>query len=276
MDRYQVTASDRIRPIITLTGNGTYTDGGDTIMNMDGKVAIITGASRGIGQAIAKQLAVAGAKVVVNYASNRAGADEIVEDIRSLGLQAMAHQADISQIHEIEKLFAATLTAYGRVDILVNNAGMMENAPVEEMTEDSFDRHFAVNVKGTYFACQQAVKHMEHGGAIVNISSSVTGHMFPHYSVYAATKGAVEQITRQLAKELAPKGITINCVAPGAVSTELFLNGKPQDLIDAIASMNAYHRLGEPDDIAPVVQFLASEQSGWVTGQTLRVNGGFI
>jgi 3-oxoacyl-[acyl-carrier protein] reductase len=245
-------------------------------MSLEDKVAIVTGASRGIGMQIAKQLAAIGAKVVVNFAANRAKADEVVDEIRNLGSEAVALQADISKISEIEELFAATISTFGKVDILVNNAGLMENAPLAEVTEEGFDKHFAINVKGTYFSCQQAIKHMEPNGRIVNISTSVTGQMFPTYSVYAATKGAVEQITRQLAKEFGLKGITINCIAPGPVGTELFLTGKSQDLIDSISKMNAFQRLGEPGDIAPVVEFLVSEQSRWITGQTIRVNGGYI
>lgn len=245
-------------------------------MSLKDKVAIITGASRGIGRQMAKQLAAMGAKVVVNYAANPAKADELVNEIKSLGSEAVSVQADISRIDEIEKLFAATIAAFGKVDILVNNAGLMENAPLTEVSEEGFDKHFAINVKGTYFACQQAMKHMEPNGRIVNVSTSVTGLMLPTYSVYAATKGAVEQITRQLAKEFGPKGITINCIAPGPVATELFLTGKSQDQIDSISKMNAFQRLGSPDDIASVVEFLVSDQSRWITGQTIRVNGGYV
>jgi 3-oxoacyl-[acyl-carrier protein] reductase len=245
-------------------------------MSLDGKVAIVTGASRGIGRQIAKQLAGLGAKVVVNYAANRAKADEVVNDITKAGSEAVAVGADVSKVSEIEKLFTETIARFGKVDILVNNAGFMENALLAEVTEAGFDKHFAINVKGTYFACQQAMKHMEQDGRIINFSTSVTGHMFPAYSVYAAMKGAVEQITRHLAKEFGPKGITINCIAPGPVITELFTTGKSQEQIDAISKMNAFQRLGEPEDIANAVELLVSEQSRWITGQTIRVNGGYI
>ncbi|MFD1954525.1 SDR family oxidoreductase [Paenibacillus thailandensis] len=245
-------------------------------MSLKNKVAIVTGASRGIGREIAKRLGAAGAKVVVNYASNRAKADEVAAEIKQLGSEAVALQADIAKLGDIEKLFAETIATFGKVDILINNAGLLKNALLSDVTEEDFDKHFAINVKGTYFACQQAMKHMEPGGTIVNFSTSVTGHMFPAYSVYAATKGAVEQITRQLAKEFGPKNITINCVAPGPVGTELFFAGKSQEQIDSIRVMNAFQRLGEPDDIASVVEFLVGEQSRWITGQTIRVNGGYI
>jgi 3-oxoacyl-[acyl-carrier protein] reductase len=150
------------------------------------------------------------------------------------------------------------------------------NKPIVEVTEEDFDRHFSINVKGTYFACQQAMKHMQNNGRIVNFSTSVTGNMFPAYSVYAASKGAVEQITRQLAKEFGTKGITINAIAPGPVKTELFLVGKTEQQIEAMSKMNSFNRLGEPEDIADVIELLVSDKAHWITGQTIRVNGGFI
>ncbi|WFB58853.1 SDR family oxidoreductase [Paenibacillus sp. BR1-192] len=243
---------------------------------LSGKVAIVTGASRGIGREIAERLAENGAKVVVNYASSPAKAEEVVGLIKQGGGEARAIQADISQVAEVERLFRETIEAYGGIDILVNNAGIMTTKPIAAMTEEDFDQQFAINVKGTYFAIQQAFHHMNSGGRIINFSTSVAGQMFPTYSVYAGTKGAVEQFTRQLAKEFGPKGITINAVAPGPVNTELFTVGKSGEQIAGIVKMNAFGRLGEPDDIAGVVLFLASEESKWITGQTLRVNGGFV
>lgn len=243
---------------------------------LSGKVAIVTGASRGIGREIAERLAENGAKVVVNYASSPAKAEEVVGLIKQGGGEARAIQADISQVAEVERLFRETIEAYGGIDILVNNAGIMTTKPIAAMTEEDFDQQFAINVKGTYFAIQQAFHHMNSGGRIINFSTSVAGQMFPTYSVYAGTKGAVEQFTRQLAKEFGPKGITINAVAPGPVNTELFTVGKSEEQIAGIVNMNAFGRLGEPDDIAGVVLFLASEESKWITGQTLRVNGGFV
>jgi len=173
-------------------------------------------------------------------------------------------------------LFTKTIDEFSKVDILINNAGLMITKPLLEVTEDDFDKQFAVNVKGTFFACQQALKHMENNGRIVNFSTSVAGQMFPAYSAYAGTKGAVEQFTRQLAKEFGSKQITINAVAPGPVNTELFKIGKTEQQIDAMKKMNAFGRIGEPEDIANVIEFLVSDKSQWVTGQTLRVNGGFI
>ncbi|MFS0728145.1 SDR family oxidoreductase [Paenibacillus sp. 1P07SE] len=244
-------------------------------MSLQGKVAIVTGASRGIGRQIAIQLAQAGALIAVNYASNPDKADEVVRTIEQAGGQATALQADVSQVSEIERLFSLTIERYGRLDILVNNAGIMECLPIADMTEASFDRQFAINVKGTYFACQQAMVLMSKGGTIINFSTSVSGAMLPTYSVYAATKGAVEQLTRQLAKEFGTRDITINCVAPGQVSTELFLTGKSDELIESFRRMNAFGRLGEPDDIADVIELLVSDKARWITGQTIRVNGGF-
>ncbi|PWW02884.1 3-oxoacyl-[acyl-carrier protein] reductase [Paenibacillus cellulosilyticus] len=244
-------------------------------MSLNEKVAIVTGASRGIGRQIAIQLAQSGAKVVVNYASNSQKAEEAVQEIAQLGGEAIAIRADVSSVSEVEALFTETLERFNRVDIIVNNAGVMKNAAIAEVTEEMFDQHFAINVKGTYFACQQAMKHMAAGGAIINFSTSVSGAMLPTYSVYAATKGAVEQLTRQLAKEFGPKDITINCIAPGQVSTEMFLNGKSPELVDSFRKMNAFGRIGEPEDIANAVELLVSDKARWITGQIIRVNGGF-
>ncbi|MEK3717645.1 SDR family oxidoreductase [Paenibacillus sp. FSL R7-0333] len=244
-------------------------------MSQNGKVAIVTGASRGIGRQIAIQLAGLGIKVAVNYSSNWGKADEVVQTIKESGGEAIAVKGDVSKVSEVEALFSETIGQFGRVDILVNNAGIMDCVPIADVTEEMFDRHFAVNVKGTYFACQQAMKHMERGGTIINFSTSVSGAMLPTYSVYAATKGAVEQLTRQLAKEFGAKDIVVNCVAPGQVSTELFLNGKSDELVDSFRRMNAFGRLGEPEDIANVIDLLVSDKARWITGQTIRVNGGF-
>lgn len=241
-----------------------------------GKVAIVTGASRGIGKTIAEELALHGAKVVINYSSSPEKAAQAVAGIRQQGGEAIAVQADISQVAQVQNLFQATLHEYGQVDILVNNAGIMITKLILAVTEEDFDKIFAINVKGTFFACQQAAEHMNKNGRIINFSTSVAGNMFPAYSIYAGTKGAVEQMTRQLAKEFGPKGITINAVAPGPVNTELFTVGKTAEQIDALSKMNAFGRLGEPQDIAKTVLFLSSEDSQWITGQTIRINGGFI
>jgi 3-oxoacyl-[acyl-carrier protein] reductase len=243
---------------------------------LTGKVALVTGSSRGIGKTIAEELALNGAKVIVNYAGNSEKAAEVVAGIIKQGGEAMAIQADISRIIEVERLFQSAMEAYGQIDILVNNAGIMITKPITAITEEDFDKIFAVNVKGTYFACQQAARYMSNNGRIINFSTSVAGMMFPAYSLYAGTKGAVEQFTRQLAKEFGPKGITINAVAPGPVNTELFTVGKTKEEIETISKMNAFGRLGETRDIAKVLLFLSGQESQWVTGQTIRINGGFI
>ena len=240
------------------------------------KVTIVTGASRGIGQAIAESQAANGAKVVINYAHNKDFAEDIVLRILQNGGRALAVRADVGKVADLEALFQATIEHFGRLDILVNNAGIMTTKPIEQITEQDFDREFATNVKGTYFACQLAARYMQAGGRIINFSTSVLGQMMPTYSLYAGTKGAVEQITRQLAKEFGPKRITINAVAPGPVNTELFTADKSEAQIEAIKNMIAFGRLGAPEDIARVVLFLTSEEAGWITGQVLRANGGFI
>lgn len=243
---------------------------------LTGKVAIVTGSSRGIGRAIAEQLAELGADVVINYASSPDKAEQVADIARQKGVRAITVQADLARKDDVERLFSQTMSELGKVDILINNAGIMKTTPLADVTEDEFDQQFAINVKGTFFACQQALKHMEDQGRIVNFSTSVTGQMFPGYSVYAGTKGAVEQITRQLAKEFGSRQITINAVAPGPVNTELFSVGKTEQQLEGMRKMNAFGRLGEPEDIANVISFLVSAESQWVTGQTLRANGGFI
>jgi len=243
---------------------------------LTGKVAIVTGSSRGIGRAIAEQLAELGADVVINYASSPDKAEQVADIARQKGVRAITVQADLARKEDVEHLFSETISQLGKVDILINNAGIMKTTPLADVTEEEFDQQFAINVKGTFFACQQALKHMKDQGRIVNFSTSVNGQMFPGYSVYAGTKGAVEQITRQLAKEFGSKQITINAVAPGPVNTELFSVGKTDQQLEGLRKMNAFGRLGEPEDIAKVISFLVSEESQWVTGQTLRANGGFI
>lgn len=243
---------------------------------LEGKVAIVTGSSRGIGRVIAERLAGLGAKVAINYAGSPEKAAEVVAGIVQKGGHATAIRADLGKVSDIEQLFARTIAEFGKVDILINNAGLMLNKPLSDVTESDFEQQFAVNVKGTFFACQQAMKHMENNGRIVNFSTSIIGQMFPTYSVYAGTKGAVEQFTRQLAKEFGAKQITINAVAPGPVNTELFTAGKTEEQIEGMKKLNAFGRIGEPEDIADAVELLVSDKSQWITGQTLRVNGGFI
>ncbi|MGI8503938.1 MAG: SDR family oxidoreductase [Hassallia sp.] len=242
--------------------------------SLTGKVAIVTGASRGIGRAIALKLASNGASVVVNYAANADKAQEVVTEIEKLQVQAISVQADVSKVADIQNLFDQTIERFGKVDILVNNAGITFYKLTTEVTEEDFDKIFAINVKGTYFACQQAAQRMANGGRIINFSSSTTAMMLPKYGAYVATKGAVEQMTRVLAKELGTKDITVNVVSPGPTDTELFREGKTEEQINHFAQMAALGRLGQVEDLADVVAFLASDEARWITGQNIRVNGG--
>ncbi|MEG3988026.1 SDR family oxidoreductase [Microcoleus sp. S28C3] len=242
--------------------------------SLAGKVAIVTGASRGIGRAIALRLSQEGASVVINYAKGAEQAKEVVSAIEAAGGKALAVQADVSKTAEICNLFDRTLETYAQVDILVNNAGTMINKPVAEVTEAEFDNLFAINVKGTFFACQEAAKRMAEGGRIVNFSSSTTVMLLPTYGAYVATKGAVEQLTRSLAKELGDRQITVNVISPGPTDTELFTVGKTAEQIQRFTQMAALGRLGKVEDIADVTAFLCSEQARWITGQNIRVNGG--
>ena len=242
------------------------------------QVAIVTGASRGIGAAIARRLAQDGYAVVVNYAGNAAEAARVVDTIATAGGSALAVQADVADAAAVRALFDAAIAHYGRVDVLVNNAGIMPSGlPQLADTDDAtFDRLFSVNVKGTFNTLREAATRLQHGGRIVNFSTSVVGLALPGYAIYAATKGAVEVMTNILAKELRGKNITVNAVAPGPTATDLFLNGKTPETVERMAKMAPLERLGQPDDIAAAVSFLAGADGAWINGQTLRANGGIV
>jgi 3-oxoacyl-[acyl-carrier protein] reductase len=240
------------------------------------RVAIVTGSSKGIGAAIAERLAADGLAVVVNYASGAAPAEALVAKIKDAGGQAIAVQADIGDRSGLTGLFDAAEQAFGGVDVLVNNAGTMPLSPIADVDDDQFERLVAINLGGVFRGMREAAKRMRDGGRIISFSSSVVGLYQPTYGVYAATKAGVEAMTHILAKELGPRGISVNAVAPGPVETELFTKGKSDELIANIAKMNPFGRLGQPGDIASVVAFLAGPDGGWVSGQTIRANGGVI
>ena len=244
---------------------------------LQGKVAVVTGASKGIGAGIAKALAEEGASVVVNYASDKAGADTVVAHITGRGGKAVAVHGSVAKAAEVANLFAEAKNAYGTLDILVNNAGVFAFAPLEGVTEDEFHRQFNTNVLGTILATQEAVKHFgDTGGSVVNITSVSSELRMPGSVVYASTKAAVDSITRVLAAELAPRKIRVNAVAPGMTETE---GAKSMGFLDteqgkAIVASIPLGRIGQPDDIAQVVTFLASEESAWMTGDRLTASGG--
>jgi 3-oxoacyl-[acyl-carrier protein] reductase len=241
------------------------------------KVAVVTGASKGIGADIAKGLAAEGASVVVNYASSKADADRVVADIKSAGGKAVAVQGDVAKAADVLRLFAETKKAFGRLDVLVNNAGIYQFLPLEQITEEHFHRHFNTNVLGLLLATQEAAKHFgPDGGSIINISSVASQRTPLASAVYSGTKGAVDSITRVLAKELGPRKIRVNAINPGVVETE-GTHGAGiigSDFADNAASLSPLGRIGQPADITPVAVFLASSDSGWLTGETVFASGG--
>jgi 3-oxoacyl-[acyl-carrier protein] reductase len=241
------------------------------------KVAVVTGASKGIGAGIAKQLAAEGAAVVVNYASSKKDADQVVDQITKRGGKAIAVQGDVTKRKDIERLFAETKRAFNRVDILVNNSGVYQFAPLEAVTEEEFHREFNTNVLGLLLATQEAVKHFgAEGGSVINISSAATALTPPTSAIYTGTKGAVDAITRVLAKELGPRKVRVNSVNPGGVETEGFHAGgfAGSDFEKQMIAQTPLGRLGQPGDVAPVVSFLASSDAAWVTGEIIYVAGG--
>jgi 3-oxoacyl-[acyl-carrier protein] reductase len=244
---------------------------------LNGKVAVVTGASKGIGASIAKHLAAEGAAVAVNYASSKEGADKVVDEITKRGGKAIAIQGDVAKKKDIERLFAETKKAFGKIDILVNNAGVYEWSALEEITEEQFHKHFNVNVLGLLLATQEAIKHFDSaGGSIINISSAVTSLTPPTSSVYTSTKGAVDAITRTLAKELGPRKIRVNAINPGLIETEGVITGgfNEGELRKGIEAQTPLGRIGQTDDIAPAAVFLASSDARYITGETIRIAGG--
>jgi len=241
------------------------------------KVAVVTGASKGIGAGIAKALADEGASVVVNYATSRRDADTVVADITSKGGKALAIQGDVSKSGDVERLFADTSNSFGRIDILVNNAGIYRFAPIETVTEDDFHQHFNINVLSVVLAAKEAIKHFgPEGGSIINLSTAVTRNPPPGASVYVASKSAIEAITRVLAKELGPRKIRVNAISPGEVQTEGTRSAGivGSDFEKQLLQQTPLGRAGQPDDIAPVALFLASDDARWVTGEIIAASGG--
>jgi len=242
-----------------------------------GKVAVVTGASKGIGASIAKHMAEEGAAVVVNYSSSKAGADRVVDAIVSQGGKAVAVQANVSKKADVERLFSETKKAFGKLDVLVNNAGIYEFAPLLEVTAEHFHKQFDLNVLGLIFASQEAVKHFgPTGGSIINISSVASTARFPTTSVYSATKAAVDAVTRSLAAELGPRNVRVNSINPGMVETEgVHTAGIAEsDMRKQTEAQTPLGRIGQPQDIAPAAVFLASSDSAWITGETLYISGG--
>jgi 3-oxoacyl-[acyl-carrier protein] reductase len=240
------------------------------------KVAIVTGASRGIGKAVAERLAEDGFSVIVNYSSEPAPTDELVREIEQAGGKALSVKADITDPVAVHRLFDAAETAFGGIDVLVNAAGVMVTSNMTETDDAVFDLHVAVNLKGAFNTLREAAKRLRSGGRIIGFSSSQVGLLYPSYGIYAATKAGVEAMTRVLAKELRGRNITVNAIAPGPTMTDLFLKGKPQEVIERFIKLAPLERLGTPKDIAAAVSFLAGPDAGWINGQVLRANGGII
>jgi 3-oxoacyl-[acyl-carrier protein] reductase len=240
------------------------------------QVAIVTGASRGIGAAIAERLAKDGFTVVVNYAGNAEPAEAVARKIEAAGGRALTAQADVSDPAAVRRMFDAAETAFGGVDVLVNNAGVMGLATLADSSDELFDRLINVNLKGSFNTMREAAKRLRNGGRVINFSTSVVGVYQPTYGIYAATKGAVEAMTRVMAREMRGRQISVNAVAPGPTATDLFLDGKSDELVQQLAKLNPLERLGSPEDIAKTVSFLAGPEGGWINGQVLRANGGMV
>jgi 3-oxoacyl-[acyl-carrier protein] reductase len=245
---------------------------------LKGKVAVVTGASKGIGAAIAKAYAAEGAAVVVNYASSKEGADRVVADITAKGGKAIAVQGDMAKAADVQRLFAETKKAFGALDVVVNNAGVYAFSPIEDVTEADFHRHFDINVLGPILAVREAVKLFgPQGGSIINVSSVASSNGTPNAVVYSATKGALDTVTRVLAQELGPKNIRVNTIAPGGVETEGVHSAGVigSDFEKQMIARSPFKRIGQPEDIAGVAVFLASPESAWLTGQRIEASGGY-
>jgi 3-oxoacyl-[acyl-carrier protein] reductase len=241
---------------------------------LSNKVVLITGSSKGIGASIAMQAAEAGAKVVINYAGSKNEAENVVSKIVEQGGEAIAVQADVSKPSDVKTLFDQAISHFGRVDILVNNAGIMITKLIKDTTDEDFTRQFDINVRGVFNTLREASTRLADNGSIINFSTSVNRIMLPTYGTYVATKAAVEQLTRVFSKEIGNRGINVNSVSPGPTNTALFTTGKPQEVIDRLAALSPFNRIGEPNDIAKTVLFLASDDAKWINAQNIGINGG--
>jgi 3-oxoacyl-[acyl-carrier protein] reductase len=245
---------------------------------LEGKVAMVTGSTQNLGRAIAERLAGMGTDIALNYHSDahREQADQVVDALRAYGGQVLVEQADVAQVNDVQRLFERTIDSLGRVDILINNAGLIVKKPLVETTDDDFDRCFAVNTKASFLTMREAARRMDNGGRIVNISTTLVAATTPFYSVYAASKGAIEQLTKGLAKELGERGITVNCVSPGPLNTSFYYPVENEEAIAIAKNLSVANRLGEINEVVPLIAFLCTPEAGWITAQTIRVNGGMI
>jgi 3-oxoacyl-[acyl-carrier protein] reductase len=238
------------------------------------RTAIVTGASKGIGAALAKRLAADGFQTIVNYSSSAGEAEDVVAVIKAAGGRAMAIGADVADASAVKMLFDRAEAEFGPVDVLVNNAGILKQSLLAAVSDEDYQRQIAVNLTGTFNGMREGAKRVRDGGRIINFSTSIIGNFQPTYAIYAATKAAVEAMTHILAKELGHRRVTVNAVAPGPVATDLFLTGKSDELLKRVMNDIPLGRLGQPDDIASVVSFLASRDGGWINGQVIKANGG--
>jgi 3-oxoacyl-[acyl-carrier protein] reductase len=238
------------------------------------KVILVTGAARGIGAAVAQAVSAAGATVIINYAGSKETAEQLVSDIKKNGGEAIAIKADVSKSAEVKKMFDDAIAAYGRIDVLINNAGIMITKLLKDTTDEDFTRQFDINVRGTFNTMREAATRLADKGCIINFSSSNNRLILPTYSTYAATKSAVEQLTRVFSKEIGARGINVNSVSPGPTNTVLFVKGKPKTAIDYLASLSPFNRIAETEDIAKVIVFLAGDDAKWIDAQNIGINGG--
>lgn len=237
------------------------------------KIVLVTGGSKGIGATIAQHVSAEGAKVIINYSGSDADAESTVNSIREKGGEAIAIKADVRNAKDVDTLFEKAIAHFGKIDVLINNAGVMVTKLIRDTTDEDFERQFDINVKGVFNTLRKATTHLADNGTIINLSTTISRLMVPTYGTYTASKSAVEQLSRVLSKEIG-RGINVNSISPGPTNTALFVNGKSPEVIDRLASMNPFNRIGEPEEIAKVVVFLASDDAKWINSQNIGINGG--